>query len=77
MKKSERERELANEALKYKNSKKRCNLFVKGFARDTTEEELKTLFAGYGEIDSMKLFKSDDTKQPFAFVCYVSPDVAI
>lgn len=41
LKKSEREIEVTREALKYKNSKKRCNLYVKGFPQNTTEETLR------------------------------------
>jgi RNA recognition motif-containing protein len=44
LKKSEREKELAHETLKYKNSKKRCNLYVKNFTAETTEEDLRNLF---------------------------------
>jgi RNA recognition motif-containing protein len=58
LKKSDREKELAHETLKYKNSKKRCNLFVKNFLTETTEEDLTNLFSGYGEIESLKLFAS-------------------
>jgi len=45
LKKSEREKELQHETLKYKNSKKRCNLYVKNFHPDTTEEDLRNLFS--------------------------------
>jgi len=76
LKKSERQRELAHEALKFKNSKKRCNLFVKGFAANATEDDLRSLFASYGEIESMKLFKPEEGRKPFAFICYTSPDIA-
>jgi RNA recognition motif-containing protein len=44
LKKSEREKELQHETLKYKNSKKRCNLYVKNFLPETTEEDLRNLF---------------------------------
>jgi RNA recognition motif-containing protein len=40
LKKSEREKELQHEALKYRNSKRRCNLYVKNIAPDVTEQEL-------------------------------------
>jgi len=56
LKKHEREKELAHETLKYKNSKKRCNLYVKNFSSETTQEALFSLFSQYGEIDSCKLF---------------------
>ena len=74
--KSEREKELAHETLKYKNSKKRCNLYVKNFTAETTEEDLRNLFSHYGEIESLKLFGQKDNKSPFAFVCFKTPDTA-
>ena len=55
-KKSDREKQIAHETLKYKNSKKRCNLYIKNFASETTEEDLKNLFSGFGEIESLKIF---------------------
>lgn len=76
LKKHEREKELAHETLKYKNSKKRCNLYVKNFTAETTEEDLKNLFATFGEIESLKLFQQKDGKMPFAFVCFKTPDTA-
>lgn len=77
LKKHEREKELAHETLKYKNSKKRCNLYVKNFLPETTEEDLKNLFVPYGEIESLKLFSQKDGKSPFAFVCFKTPDTAM
>ena len=44
LKKSEREKELAHEAYKYRSSKKRCNLYVKNFASEISDESLKDLF---------------------------------
>jgi polyadenylate-binding protein len=76
LKKSEREKELQHETLKYKNSKKRCNLYVKNFLPETTEEDLRNLFQNYGEIESLKLFGQKDNKSPFAFVCFKTPDTA-
>ncbi len=76
LKKGERERELMHETFKYKNSKKRCNLYVKGFPSSTTEEDLRALFAKFGEVESLKLFPAKDNKQPFAFVCFKTPDQA-
>jgi hypothetical protein len=40
LKKSDREIEKKKEMLRYKNSKKRCNLYVKGFPSETTKEQL-------------------------------------
>jgi RNA recognition motif-containing protein len=50
LKKSERLKELQHETYKYRASIKRCNLYVKNFDNETTEEDLKALFSEYGEI---------------------------
>jgi len=76
LKKGERERELQHETFKYKNSKKRCNLYVKGFPATMNEQDLQSLFSKYGDIESLKLFPQKDQKQPFAFVCFKTPDQA-
>ena len=41
LKKSDREAERLRDTIKYKNSKKRCNLYVKGFPENCTEEDLR------------------------------------
>jgi len=74
LKKGERERELQHETFKYKNSKKRCNLYVKGFPASMNEQSLTELFCKYGDIESLKLFPQKEQKQPFAFVCFKTPD---
>jgi len=53
--KNERDQEKKKDMLRYKNSKKRCNLYVKNFPPPTTKEELEQLFAKYGEIESIRL----------------------
>jgi polyadenylate-binding protein len=76
LRKEERKSELMHETFKYKNSKKRCNLYVKGFPNTTTEEDVRALFSKYGEIESLKLVPAKDQHSPFAFVCYKTPDQA-
>ena len=76
LRKEERKNELMHDTFKFKNSKKRCNLYVKGFPSSTTEEDLRELFTKYGEIESLKLFPAKDQHSPFAFVCYKTPDQA-
>jgi RNA recognition motif-containing protein len=77
LKKNEREIEKRKEQLRFKNSKKRCNLYVKNFAPTTTEEELRTLFQRFGEIESIKLMGPPNSDEKlYAFVCYKSPDSA-
>lgn len=75
MKKAEREQEKRKEQLRFKNSKKRCNLYVKNFPPTTTEAELRDYFGKYGEIESIKLFPKEG-EALYAFVCYKSPDHA-
>lgn len=48
MKKAERIKAIQHEANKFKTSKKRCNLFVKNFPDNTSEEDLKQLFGSFG-----------------------------
>lgn len=55
-KKSDREKQIALETLKFKNSKKRCNLYVKNISPETTEDDLRNLFSVFGEIESLKFF---------------------
>jgi RNA recognition motif-containing protein len=75
--KSERAMEKAKEMLRYKNSKKRCNLYVKNFPAGTTKEQLEELFGKYGEIENIKLFsKEGETTPIYAFVCFKNPESA-
>ena len=77
LKKRERERQLAHESFKFFTSKKRCNLFVKNFPDDVSENDLRSCFASYGEIDSIRVFTSHESGRiSHAFVCYKSPEVA-
>lgn len=75
MKKQEREIEKRKEQLRFKNSKKRCNLYVKNFPPDTKEGDLRAYFEKYGEIESIKLLPKEG-EALYAFVCYKSPDHA-
>jgi RNA recognition motif-containing protein len=75
MKKQDREVEKRKEQLRFKNSKKRCNLYVKNFPPNTTEPELRALFEKYGDIESIKLLPKEG-EALYAFVCYKSPDYA-
>ena len=59
LKKSDREAERIRDTIKYKNSKKRCNLYVKGFPENVTEEELRQYFECFGEIESLRLHPTD------------------
>jgi RNA recognition motif-containing protein len=46
--KDERQAEKEREKLRYKNSKKRCNLYVKNFPAETNEQQLRELFSPFG-----------------------------
>jgi RNA recognition motif-containing protein len=54
MKKSDREIEKKKETLRYKTSKKRCNLYVKNFPVPWDKEKLESVFSQFGEISSPK-----------------------
>lgn len=76
-----KKQQLAKEIFKFKNAKKRCNLFVKGFPADTTEDSLRTFFegiVGQDKIEKMRLEydKNEPTKAKYAFVCFQTPDLA-
>jgi len=74
---SDRKKELIRETIKYKNSKKRCNLYVKNFDPKMTEEEMKHYFQGQDrEIESIKMFPLDKEEKAYAFVCFKTPDQA-
>lgn len=75
LKKSERLMEKTKEMLRYKNSKKRCNLYVKNFPPTTTKEQLEELFGKYGEIENIKLFPKEG-EALYAFVCFKNPEKA-
>ena len=44
MKKNERELEKRKDTLRYKASKKRCNLFIKNFPNQWTKDDIENLF---------------------------------
>lgn len=75
MTKKDREIEKKKEMIRYKNSKKRCNLYVKNFPPTTTTKNLEELFGRYGEIESVKLFPKEG-EAVYAFVCFKLPEAA-
>jgi len=77
LKKTDREAERLRETIKYKSSKKRCNLYVKGFPDTMTENELRQHFSAFGEIESLRMHPpGDNVKKLYAFVCFKKPDEA-
>ena len=77
LKRTDREAERLRETIKYKSSKKRCNLYVKGFPDTMSEDELRQLFSKFGEIESLKMHPpGEGVKKLYAFVCFKKPDEA-
>ena len=76
LKRTDREAERLRETIKYKSSKKRCNLYVKGFPENWTEDELRNLFKEFGDIESIKMHPPNEEKKLYAFVCFQKPDQA-
>lgn len=75
LKKVEREIEKKKDMLRYKNSKKRCNLYVKNFPANTSKAQLEELFGRYGKIESIKLLPEEGAAL-YAFVCFEKPENA-
>ena len=75
LKKTDRQAERFRETIQYKNSKKMCNLYVRGFPSNMTQDELFQLFSPFGEIESLRMFPPEGDKL-YAFVCYKSPSDA-
>lgn len=70
------QRELARvrDTFNYKKSKKRCNLYVKGFDPRSTADDLRQLFSPFGEIESIKILPNSNFA--CAFICFKTPDQA-
>ena len=73
MNKEHRAAQKKQEMIRYKNSKKRCNLYVKNFPEDWTEENLRQLFSKYGDIENIKL-ENGNGGVAYAFVCFATPE---
>lgn len=75
---SQRLVEKTRSAMSYKASKKRCNLYVKGFPKDWSKDQIVNLFNQYGVIENIRLENNVQGKdaQPFAFVCFNDPQEA-
>lgn len=71
--KDQRAQEKFQEMIRYKNSKKRCNLYVKNFPAQWEEKDILNMFSKYGEIERVKLEKGAG-KNTYAFVCFKKPD---
>ena len=68
---------IQREQQRFKNSKKKCNLFVKNFPVEFGIEDLRPHFARYGEIESIKILPTHDGQPSTrAFICFKQPDSA-
>lgn len=81
-----RQAQVKHEQFRFKNSKKKCNLFVKNFPSSFNEEKLREIFGQYGEIESIMIINKDEAVTEGgspnraggrAFVCFKQPDQAM
>ena len=72
--KKDREEEKFQETIRYKNSKKRCNLYVKNFPSGWDERNIENIFGEHGKIERVKINKVEGNNNVFAFVCFEKPD---
>lgn len=57
--------------------RKFTNVYVKNFGEDFSDEDMKKLFEPFGEIQSMKVMRTEDGKsRGFGFVSFAEPDSA-
>jgi polyadenylate-binding protein len=57
--------------------RKFTNVYVKNFGDDFSDEEMKKLFEPYGEIQIMRIMRTEDGKsRGFGFVSFAEPDSA-
>lgn len=52
------------------------NLYVKNLDENITDEQLKTEFAKYGQINSAKIMREGGRSKGFGFVCFNTPEEA-
>ncbi len=76
LKKADREREIKMQARKYKNSKKRCNLFIKNIPPKINQDQFEELFKPFGTIERSKLVKDSEDNNIYGFICYTGPESA-
>jgi len=55
LKEYDRKKEKLRETIRYKQSKKRCNLYVKNFPNTWNEQTLTDIFKQYGDIEKIRL----------------------
>ncbi len=67
---------ILREQQRFKEFKKKCNLFVRNFPEGFSVDELKFHFAPFGEIESIKILPSHDKPSIRAFVFFKQPNCA-
>ena len=60
--------------IRFKASKRRCNLYVKNFSINYEKEDIVNLFKQYGEIENVRLNQINGSA--FALVCFKEPNDA-
>jgi len=70
LKSEQRRLQRERDTLKYKTSKQKFNLYVRGFPEETTEKDLEEHFAPCGKIESLRMFPKDTERKTYAFVCF-------
>lgn len=74
---AQRKIEVQRQIINLKQSKKRCNLLVRGFPESWKEEQIRNIFEQYGKIENIKILQAKNTNVPHsAFVCYEQPSEA-
>lgn len=73
LKKAERDIQKVRDTIRYKASKKRCNLYVKNLPQSFTKDDILDLFKSYGEIENIKHDDGSTNGNCFAFVCFKEP----
>ena len=57
--------------------RKFTNVYVKNLSEDFKDEDIQKLFEPFGEIQSMKIMRTEDGKsRGFGFVSFAEPDSA-
>lgn len=52
------------------------NLYIKNFTGDITEDQLREIFAKYGEITSVKIMAEEASDRKFGYVCFKEEESA-
>mmetsp|Transcript_5466 Transcript_5466/g.9249 ORF Transcript_5466/g.9249 Transcript_5466/m.9249 type:complete len:501 (-) Transcript_5466:381-1883(-) len=76
--KFERTIEKQKNVINLKQSKRRCNLLVKGFPQEYTEDEIRKIFGAHGTIENVKMISTRQSPEVChsAFVCFQQPSEA-